>query len=315
VHRRHDLFRAGRGITADQTSVGGRTGSKNALVVCGPTAGGKSELADALAEGLAEGATGRGGHTPTIVVDSMQVYRELPIITNQARRRPAELVGIVPVTEEWTVARHRASAEAVIRESGTHFVLDAGTGMYLNAILLDIPLAPKVSAEHRTLARELAEHAPNPRHAARAKELELAGARNPGSIWDGLPRYDAAILYLRPERPALDLSISRRTAKIVGDGLDEANLIRRMLADGAPVNPSVRESVGVKELTEYLAGDLLTLDEAEDRINARTRRLARRQIRWFDKLARTLQARTRVRILRGTSPLEFLNSMHDIMET
>jgi tRNA dimethylallyltransferase len=278
--------------------------------VCGPTTGGKSELADALAERSTE----LGGHTPTIVVDSMQVYRELPIITNQARRRHAELVGIVPVTEEWTVARHRDSAEAAVRKSGTHFVLDAGTGMYLNAILLDIPLAPKVSPEHRTLAREFAEEASNPRRAARAKELELAGARDPGSIWDGLPKYDATILYLRPERPALDSSISRRTAKIVREGLDEANLIRRMLAEGAPVNPSVRESVGVRELTEYLAGDFLTLDEAEDRINARTRRLARRQMRWFDKLARTLEGRTRVRILRGTSPMEFLNSMHGIME-
>ena len=65
------------------------------------------------------------------------------MITNQARRRPAELVGIVSVTEDWTVARHRALAEEIIAKEAD-FVLDAGTGMYLNAILLDIPLAPKV---------------------------------------------------------------------------------------------------------------------------------------------------------------------------
>ena len=270
-------------------------------------------LADVLADALADGAAQHRGQTPTIVVDSMQVYKEVPIITNQARRRLAELVGIVPVTEEWTVAQHRAGAEAVVRES-SHFVLDAGTGMYLNAILLDIPLAPKVSAGHRALARETAEDAPNPRRAARDKELELAGVRVPGSIWDGLPRYDATILYLRPERPTLDWFISRRTTKIVRDGLAEADLLRRMLAEGAPVDPSVRVSVGVRELIGYLAGEL-TLDEAEDRINARTRRLARRQMRWFDKLSRTLECRPRVRILCGTSPKAILHSIHDIIET
>ena len=91
----------------------------------------------------------------------MQVYRELPVITNQARRRPAELVGIVSVTEKWTVARHKAIAEEIIA-SETRFVLDAGTGMYLNAILLDISLAPKVSIEIRRRAEEMAEGESNP---------------------------------------------------------------------------------------------------------------------------------------------------------
>jgi hypothetical protein len=118
---------------------------KTALVVCGPTAGGKSVLSDALADRLTEA---EGLYVPTLAVDSMQVYRELPVLTNQARRRPAALVGIISVTEEWTVARHKALAEEIIA-SETKFVLDAGTGMYLNAILLDIPLAPKVSTELR----------------------------------------------------------------------------------------------------------------------------------------------------------------------
>jgi tRNA dimethylallyltransferase len=160
-------------------------------VVCGPTASGKSDLSDALAERITEVY---GLYAPALVVDSMQVYEELPVITNQARRRPAELVGIVPVTEEWTVARHRDRAAEIIEATETPFVLDAGTGMYLNAILLDVPLAPKVPREIRTQATQISVGAQNPRRAARAKELELAGAPARGSIWDGDLRYATTLI-------------------------------------------------------------------------------------------------------------------------
>src|SRR5215218_7755661 len=164
---------------------------KNALVVCGPTASGKSELSDTFADGLTEAA---GHRVPTLVVDSMQVYRELPVITNQARRRPAELVGIVSVTEEWSVAGHRTRAEEITgAASTTHFVLDAGTGMYLNTLLLDFPLAPRVSPELRKRAQSETAGETNPRRAARAKELQLSGAGARGSIWEGELRYDTAI--------------------------------------------------------------------------------------------------------------------------
>ena len=285
--------------------------------MCGPTASGKSELADALAERL----TGlRGGRTPTIVVDSMQVYRELPVITNQSRRLPAELVGVVSVTEQWTVARHREAAEKVVVENlpGRRFVLDAGTGMYLNAILLDIPLAPKVAPALRRRAQEEvsageADNEVNPRRAARARELELAGEGDRRSIWDGRLRYDATILYLRPDRSALDAAIARRSERIAREGLHEAELIRDMLAAGAPVNPSVTDSVGVRELIQHLTGDI-PLSEAEHRIKARTRKLARRQMRWFDKLARTLHASAEIHVL--PSPPggpDALHGMHDII--
>jgi tRNA dimethylallyltransferase len=268
---------------------------KTALVVCGPTAGGKSELSDTFAERLTEA---EGRHVPTLAVDSMQVYRELPVITNQARRRPAELVGIVSVTEEWTVARHKELAEEIIA-SQTRFVLDAGTGMYLNAILLDFPLAPKVSTQLRRRAEEMAEGEPNPRRAARAKELELARARGRGSIWEGDLRYDTAIVYLRPERHALDAAIEERTKRITLNGLEEAGRLREMAAAGTRISPQVMDSVGVRELTSHLSG-MLSLQQAQDLIDMRTRRLARRQMRWFDKLARTLGGRARITIVHGT---------------
>ncbi len=241
----------------------------------------------------------------------MQVYRELPVVTNQARRRPAGLVGIVPVTEEWTVARHRGAAEATISASDAPFVLDAGTGMYLNAILLDVPLAPRVDPLKRRLAQEATAGAASPRRAARARELELAGAPARRSIWAGDPLYETTMIYLRPERQRLDAAVARRSAKIAAEGLLEARAIREMLLAGAPVRPSVLDAIGVRELLQQLSGEIPP-EEARTRIAARTRKLARRQVRWFDKLARTLRDRATV-IVAETPERADLICMHDII--
>jgi len=240
----------------------------------------------------------------------MQVYKELPVITNQARRRPAELVGIVSVTEEWTVARHRGRAEEIIARETT-FVLDAGTGMYLNAILLDIPLAPKVSPELRQQAQEAAEGESNLRRAARAKELELAGAGSRGSIWEGDLRYDTTIVYLRPERHVVDAAIDERSRTITLDGLEEVRRLRDRTAAGEKISSQVMDSVGVRELTQHLSGTL-SLQQAQDLISTRTRRLARRQMRWFDKLARTLDGRATITVV-DNPYRKALHNMHDII--
>ena len=278
-------------------------------MVCGPTAAGKSELADALAEAL----SGELGYpVPTVVVDSMQVYRGLEKISNQARRRPAELVGVVPVTERWTMARHRDATEAVVGASGGHFVLDAGTGMYLNAILLGTPLAPPVPAEIRAQAQREAARAPNPRRASRERELAMVGAAGRGSIWDGEPKYRTRILYVRPERAALDRRIALRSKKIAEEGLEEAVVLKRMVGAGEDVNPSVLESVGIRELLDLVSGRL-TPARAEERLAARTRRLARKQLRWFDKLARTLEGHASVTVSESPAEALTLHTMHDTM--
>ncbi len=285
------------------------TTTKRAIVICGPTASGKSELSDALAEGLTRT---HGHHIHTLVVDSMQVYREVPTITNQERRRPAELVGIVSVAEEWTVARHTQRAQEIIEVLDPPFVLDAGTGMYLNAVLFDIPLAPKVGASVRTLAQRRTAGAPNPRRAARAKELELAGVAERGSIWDGDLRYDTTVIYLRPPREALEAAISMRSQSISRDGREEVVKLRELAAEGT-LNASVRNTIGVRELIEHLEGET-TIEEAEKRISTRTRQLARRQIRWFDKLACILEGRADVTIAESPTDSGLSNYMHDIVE-
>lgn len=253
-----------------------------------------------------------GSRVTTILVDSMQVYREIPTITNQVRSRSAELAGVVSVEEEWTVARHKESAEEIISSipPDLPFVLDAGTGMYLNAIVLDIPLAPRAPSRVRMEAERMASGAENPRREARRLELGLLGARERGSIWDGPLRYDATFVYLRPSRHSLDRNIGTRSSRIVRDGFDEA----KSLAESSSIpNASVREAIGVKEMLLHVSGSL-TANEAEETIATRTRRLARRQIRWFDKLARRVpDTASRFIVLEHPNQKEIVHLMHDIM--
>lgn len=271
-----------------------REDRKSAVAVCGPTASGKSRVADRLAEVLTREL---GTWVTTLVVDSMQVYRELPVITNQERQRRAELVGITSILDEWTVARHKREAEKITCGLRTPFVLDAGTGMYLNAILMDIDIAPKAPPEARRAARKLAVGSQNPRRSTREIELQMMGARKRGSIWDGELLYDTALIYLRPQRALLDDRIAERSKKIAALGVQEAENIRDIvLHKELRVNPSVLDSIGVKELLGYVTSGEPSLPEAEKRIATRTRQMARRQLRWFDKLARKLDGRADILI-------------------
>lgn len=245
---------------------------------------------------MAEGVERASGYrTPTVVVDSMQVYRELPVVTNQHRDREAELTGVASVFEDWTVARHKQAAERVISQAQGPFVLDAGTGMYLNAIILDVGLAPKVSAEVRAEAERRAGEEDNPRREARRIELELAGAGERGSIWEGQLVYPTAILYIRPEREELDRNIAERSGKIARRGTEEvAEVLRRSRELEIKPNDSVEQSIGFREMAAYVQGEA-TLEWAEQKMGSRTRRLARRQMRWFDKLCESLpEARVEV---------------------
>jgi tRNA dimethylallyltransferase len=242
----------------------------------------------------------------------MQVYSGIENISNQARGRPAELVSVVPVTERWTVARHAEAAERIISRAERGAVLDAGTGMYLNAILLGIPIAPRVEEHVRRKAQRAAADEENPRRASRALELEMSGAPGRGSIWAGELVHDTSMVYIRPERQLLDAAIDKRSRTIVATGLDEAKRIRSLQHGGHPVNPSVLEAVGVRELVMVEEGSM-TRDEATEAIATRTRRLARRQMRWFDKLARTLEGRARVTVVPSPDHPDVMHIMHGIV--
>jgi tRNA dimethylallyltransferase len=273
------------------------------ILIGGPTASGKSTLALALAVEL-------GG--TVINADSMQVYRDLAILT--ARPGPAEtarvphrLYGVLDAADPCSAARWREMAEGEIAAAasrGSLPILVGGTGLYFRALLdglADIPPIPAaIRAEARCLHRELggagfraALAARDPAGAARlatgdtqrllrAYEVVAATGRPLGD-WQSEqpagPRHAAvATILLMPPRPALYAACDARfAAMIAGGGLAEiAALLARRLSPDLPA----MKAVGVPELARHLAGEI-TLDEAVRLGQQATRRYAKRQMTWF----------------------------------
>ena len=103
------------------------------VAIFGPTASGKSAVAEALAERIP---------AELVSADAMQAYRGLPILTNQSVR-PARLVAIWPLDHEGSVGEYAALAHAAIDEilaAGRTPVVVGGTGLYLRAALADLEL-------------------------------------------------------------------------------------------------------------------------------------------------------------------------------
>lgn len=271
---------------------------RQALIIAGPTASGKSALALALAE--------RFGGT-VINADSMQVYRELRIVT--ARPSPADeeaaphlLYGVRAASEPGSVAWWRRAALAAM-ETAQFPIICGGTGLYLQALisgLADIPEPdPAARAEARALLEQIGSSELHARLAA-VDAMTAAGLRpsdgqrlaRAWEVWRSTGRglaswqqeagnpapYAFRMIQLDPARDILRVSLETRfDAMLAAGALDE---IRTLLALGLdPTLPALR-AVGVPELAAVLRGDI-GLGEARDRAVAASRRYVKRQATWF----------------------------------
>lgn len=267
------------------------------LVILGPTASGKSDLALDVAVAL--------GDVELVSIDSMQVYRGMNIGTatptagDRARVRH-HLIDLVEPTEAFTVGEFQRRARAAladIRERGKIPVLVGGTGLYLRSVVDDLELPgqfPEVAAElereQRTelLHARLGELDPvgadrmepnNRRRVLRALEVTLGSGRPFSSFGPGMEHYGPTPFVqvaLRWPRATLDERIEARYAHQMADGfLEEVCAL-------AAVGPSrtAAQALGYRELLEHVAGRC-SLDDALETAIVRTRRFARRQERWF----------------------------------
>jgi len=269
------------------------------IVIAGPTAVGKSAVALRLAERL---------NGEIISVDSMQVYRGMDVGTakpsREERARVAHhLLDVVDVRERFDAARfvwHATAARAEIEARNRLPILCGGTGLYFNALLQGLGGAPAGSPALRAsleatpleaLLEELAAADPeafaridrqNPRRVIRALEvIRLTG--KPLSAAQAEWRRDAApappgafCLF----RPAEDLHerIHQRVDRMFRGGLVEET--RALLDQGLAENPTAMQALGYRQVVEHLRGDY-GLPEAIERVKARTRQFARRQLNWF----------------------------------
>ena len=267
------------------------------IVIAGPTASGKSKLALEMAAAL-------GG--AVVNADSMQVYRELRILT--ARPGPAEedraphrLYGVLPAWERCSAARWRGMALGVLAEpDAAPAVICGGTGFYIEALLhglSDMPdTAPGIEAAAR--ARREALGAEGFHREVAARDPELARRVPPGdrqrllrawavfeatgtplSDWQARPRPEplpAWTILLDPPRERLRARIEARfRAMLAAGALEEADRLRGL----DPDLPAMK-ALGLPELHAHLAGET-ALDEAERRAVFATRRFAKRQRTWF----------------------------------
>ena len=274
-----------------------------AVILGGPTASGKSALAAALAREF-------GG--TVINADSLQVYRELPILTAQPTAAvraalPHRLYGILPVAERCSAGRWatlaRAEIDAALAEGRLPIVM-GGTGLYLRSLLQGLAPVPEVPAAVREAAKQhLAEHGKAAFHAELARRDPRMAARiRPGDsqrmlrAWEVMAATGRSLadwqaeqagpgpngrlrfltLVLMPEREPLYAACDARFRAMVEQGALVEAAALQSLDPGLPAF----KALGLRELIGHVRGEC-TLEAAIAAAQQATRRYAKRQVTWF----------------------------------
>lgn len=276
---------------------------ERAIVIAGPTASGKSSLALALAERCAG---------VVINADSMQVYRELSILTarptaQEEARAPHALYGFVSAAQGYSAGRYAIDAARAIAEArlgGRVPIVVGGTGLYFKALLEGLSPVPAIEPDVRAHWRGRARHVPaaelyailacrdpvtaarlmptDPQRIVRALEVLDSTGRSLAE-WQRTPgepvlaeRATLRLLVL-PDRAAHAATIDARfDAMLAAGALEE---VRGLLALGLCHELPIMRALGVAPLAAAIAGKL-ALSEAVVRAKADTRQFSKRQITW-----------------------------------
>jgi tRNA dimethylallyltransferase len=261
------------------------------LAIFGPTASGKS----AVAEGVA-----RRIPAEIVSADSMQVYRGLPVLTNQSKN--VRLAAIWDLGHEASVGEYAELAHEAIDEilaAGRTPVLVGGTGLYLRAALaeLELPPAPQPGTRerlealydergperaHALLAERdpaaaVAVHAHDRRRVVRALELAEMGrslAPTANRLWTHELRHPTLVFGLDLPKETLAERIEARTRAMFERGVKEE--VERATAVG--VSSTAGQVIGLREVRE------LPRDEAIAAITLRTVRYSAYQRKWMRRI-------------------------------
>jgi tRNA dimethylallyltransferase len=264
------------------------------IAIFGPTASGKTVVAEEVARRL---------ETEVVSADALQVYRGLPILTDQPAT-PTRLVGIRDLTEEMSVGEYGELAhveiDRLVEENGTA-VVAGGTGLYLRAALVDLAVPPAPApgtrarweqyydADPPTAHQRLAVvdpaaadavHPNDRRRVVRALELAEAGSslvpEQTSRLWSEELRRPTRMFGLERDPAEVERRIRLRAKEMLARGVVEE--VRRALV--APPSRTAEKALGLRELAE------LAPEEALERLVARTRRYAAYQRKWMRRIPR-----------------------------
>jgi len=262
------------------------------IAIFGPTASGKSAVAEEIARRIP---------AELVSADAMQVYRGLPILTNQSPF-PARLVGIWELDHEASVGEYQRLAHAAIDgilAAGRTPVVVGGTGLYLRAALAELQLPPAPAPEARERLERLydrlggerayallaerdpgaaeAVHPNDRRRIVRALELAEAGSSlrpSTDRLWAGETRHPTLIAGLDLPREELRRRIVERAREMFDQGVEEEV---RAVIEGS-ISSTAGHIHGLREIAE------LPREEALETLIVRTRRYAVYQLRWMRRI-------------------------------
>ena len=278
--------------------------SLSAIAIVGPTAVGKSDVADRLAARLS---------SEVLSCDAMQIYRGMDIGTAKMMPEecsaPLRLVDIVDPGVAYSAALYQSDARAHVErllDEQRLPVFCGGTGLYLKAALdeMDFP-SGELEDERRAGYQELAErigeealhallaerdpesaaviHPHNVRRVIRALEMHDDGvsyAQQKSNFSVPRERYHALWFGLTRSREVLYERINLRVDLMFEQGL--ADEVCGLMDQGLGDALTSMQAIGYKEIIDALRG-ATTMDEARELIKMRSRRYAKRQLSWFKR--------------------------------
>ena len=278
--------------------------SKKIVVICGPTASGKTALSIALAKAF---------NGEVVSADSMQIYRRMDIGTAKPTKQemdgvPHHMLDVAEPGEAYSVSRYVEEATACVEDilaRGKLPIICGGTGLYIDGLIRGTDYQPagtdngireqlegewEAQGAEEMMARLAAVdpdsaarlHLSDKRRILRALEVYLATGEtitaHNARTKEIPPRYEAVMIGLNTEpRQILYDRIDRRVGIMLEQGLLQE--VKCLLEDGL-LEGTAAQAIGYKELLAYFRGEM-TLETAADLIRQKSRNYAKRQLTWF----------------------------------
>ena len=297
------------------------------IVICGPTASGKTALSIELAKKI---------NGEIVSADSMQIYKDMDIGTAKPTKEEMEgiqhyLLDFVSPEERYSVAQFKQDAKKAIKEiinKGKTPIIVGGTGLYVDSLIYEIEYNDiKLDEEYRKKLEKIAEEQGLEELYKKAVEIDPEAMKKISQndkkrimrvleIYHSTGKtkteqekesrknpveYDYRVFAINWDREILYQRINKRVDIMVDQGLIEE--VKEIL-NKYDKFPTAMQGLGYKEVVDYLNG-IYTKEEMIEKIKLETRRYAKRQLTWFRKNKQTIW-------LDGTNDIQ--NNINIILE-